>query len=250
MDDKTTSDENSLQFDFEYSSDDDRKSIASDTSTQLGEMEESYVLYESEDEGFPDIGDNAIPPAHHMDLPNNYKARTAALRARSWSTIDQRVLKVLDVMKEQGINVPVFFDALLWGTEGSFNSGRIRAARTSLLHSNELLHGLQRMWEPPHSSKTNKSPGSGARPALKGFVLQCMQDMQVKEMSALAAVLQSPANSFVEKDLTKVSLQVIANQMQEHAPSLWKYLLSGAHSKQQKKRNTKKCPDAVSLCSL
>jgi uncharacterized membrane protein len=74
-----------------------------------------------------------------------------------------------------------------------------------------------------------------------------MQEMQTQEMSALAAVLRSPTNSFVEKNLTKVSLPAIVEKMQESAPMLWNYLYDAAFSKQQRKRNTAKRPDKVSM---
>ena len=61
----------------------------------------------------------------------------------------EKVVKVLDVMADLGINLSIFLDALSWGDATCISDTKVRYARTGLMKSKELPLILRQWWKPP-----------------------------------------------------------------------------------------------------
>jgi hypothetical protein len=67
-----------------------------------------------------------------------------------------KVKGTLSFMKQQGINLPIFLDALSWGDLGCHSDPEVQYARTSLTVSNELPGILRRWYNPPRGSESEE----------------------------------------------------------------------------------------------
>ena len=260
-------------IDFNFDSDDDAVSVASNESISIevqdgvdsdheaaetmsdlhtamddgnGDDEDEWELY---DDGNKSNTESVIAqdgkPKDKSRISVFHEA-TASLRAKSWRDIHTRVRKVLDCMKDEGVNPQLFLDAFCWGTPECTRDPTIKNARTSFMTSKELPNIIRRWWKPPRSRKSKKSRSRAARNLMEKFALECISDIRDNEMNALSPKLQVGANSFVEKNLSSVKLQDIIDNMKDLAPTLWDVLYNAGHSKAQERRGTKKKPDKVS----
>ncbi|KAJ6587839.1 hypothetical protein B0H10DRAFT_2197752 [Mycena sp. CBHHK59/15] len=86
----------------------------------------------------------------------------------------EKVNKVLQTIREQGLDLAIFLDAVCWGSEACVSDDSIRFARTGLMVSDELPGILQRCYNPPRRSnkKKGKRPAGGCR-ALLDFATTC-----------------------------------------------------------------------------
>lgn len=80
-----------------------------------------------------------------------------------------KVKTILDCMNSQGVNLPLFLDALSWGDPRCHSDPKVQYARTSLMVSDELPGILERWHCPPRGSvkkegeTTNRSTQAIAR---------------------------------------------------------------------------------------
>ena len=74
----------------------------------------------------------------------------------------QTVKRVLDVLKEGGMDVAGFLDTLCWGNQLAIADPSMRSTRTSLTHSDRLAGIVSRWLRPPRTSKGG-SMAEGAR---------------------------------------------------------------------------------------
>ena len=75
----------------------------------------------------------------------------------------QTVKQVLCILKEGGMDVVGFLDALCWGNPLAVKDPTPRSARTILMHSNRLATVVSRWLCPPRTSQGG-SRSKGARP--------------------------------------------------------------------------------------
>ena len=52
-----------------------------------------------------------------FSLVTNSRDQMAKLRQKSWPTMREKILRILEVLKEEDINLPLFLDAFSWGKE-------------------------------------------------------------------------------------------------------------------------------------
>lgn len=225
----------------------DSDSDSSDSSFFLSSDGESISSVDSDDEqnnGAQPEDDEGPPPAIPLT-----QLETREMRDAVWGDVDQRVLNVLDSMAENGINVPIFMDALNWGTPVSYLNPVIRHARNVLLDSVELPNILERWWKPPRLPGSTNTRPRGARETMEKISLACIKEVVSEEMTALEGFLRTDSRPLVGNALTAIQLQNVANEMKEKTPVLWNILYNLAFTAKQERRETKKRPDKVSQSS-
>ena len=82
---------------------------------------------------------------------SDYQAKTAKLCSElpgDPEKLCQKVLRVLDTLDEVGLNLPLFLD-LMWGDPACRKDGRLKVARTYLMHDPSLSSILDRWYENP-----------------------------------------------------------------------------------------------------
>lgn len=176
-------------------------------------------------------------------------ATTRKKREKCWDDVHKRVLIVLHQMELQGLNLPIFLDALSWGTPECTTDPSIRYARSTLLHSKELPDILLRWWKPPRSRGSHKPRARGAKDAIEKVARLCLIDVHERELATVALFLKTQEDKLLT-ELAQVDIHEITRRMQEHAPNLWAFLYRTAYTPKQENRNTMKCPDMVRVFFL
>lgn len=160
---------------------------------------------------------------------------TANLRASLvGQNVAQKVRATLFFMEEQGINLPIFLDALSWGDTGCSSDHKIRYARTSLMVSTELPGILSRWYNPPRRShqKRGKRP-AGARAKLLNFAVAVVADRVDKELKLSASLFLSPPEDFSQESITSVNFNKLGVAVLEKAPITWQIFHRAAYSQKQ-----------------
>ncbi|KAJ3724390.1 hypothetical protein C8R42DRAFT_448918 [Lentinula raphanica] len=106
---------------------------------------EPYEISDDESDGCAEIfSDDEMEPAEPMALSNH---RTTKLAWKGRSRLDP-VLAVLDAIAAQGLDLPLFLDALFYGDSDCHSNQRCRYARDSLMTCEELPR-IVRVWHKP-----------------------------------------------------------------------------------------------------
>ena len=108
--------------------------------------------------------------------------RTKTRKEVVWDDVHLRVGRVLDYMSKEMIDVPIFLDALSWGTDKCTTDAKICYARTSLMKYPELPSILRKWWKPPRSKRYKKARPTGACSVMEDFALECTQDIVAREL--------------------------------------------------------------------
>ncbi|KAF9231156.1 hypothetical protein BU15DRAFT_82749 [Melanogaster broomeanus] len=157
-----------------------------------------------------------------------------------------KVLKILDSIREEGMTLSLFLDALSWGDEDCTASDRVRYARMGLLVSEELPGILARWYKPPRNKNKGRHP-AGARPAIEGFAVNCVTHLLDRQMEHIALHFVSPPSELSQTNLTTFNFKAFIQTVKGDAPLLWRVMRQVAYSEQQRLRNIHKDPDMVIL---
>lgn len=179
--------------------------------------------------------------------PSIYIENTQALKSRQQGGLVEPMHRILDAMAAEGFNVPLFLDALSWGTADCVQDARIRYARSSLLHSEQLPGLLQRWWKPPRTDLSRKSRPRGAKAVVEKFAAEVHRANLNTDLNNLAASFSSNGEDDVkEETLTSVSFARMIPETRLAGSRLWDTLRGLAYTPKQQNRNTHKNPDKVS----
>ncbi|KAK6971606.1 hypothetical protein R3P38DRAFT_3336690 [Favolaschia claudopus] len=164
-----------------------------------------------------------------------------------------KVLAVLETLKEQRIDLPIFLDAITWGDQDCVSNPTVQYARSSLMNSEELPKMLERWYHPPRRSGGRRP--AGARKILEtlrkppslllDFAFNCISDTVDTEMKIAAPLFLSPPEDLSEKHLTDLDSGVLKDEVQRSAPILWHLLHRAAYTPEQEARNKHKNPDMM-----
>ena len=210
------------------------------------EDEREYSLADESSDSDSDLEPMDIEETEYedeMDEPPAIQVgRTHVLQNRlAKGDLAPKVKYVLQAMKTVGMDVPIFLDALSWGTEECTRDGEIRYQRSALLQSKELPGILLRWWKAPKRSRVK-----AATSTMEAFAATCSQAILHWELKGVADIMLSPVGKDIEEDtLTGVNFKKMIHQMAVCAPTLWTTLRNLAYTPEQQKRNTSKNPDKV-----
>ncbi|KAJ7694729.1 hypothetical protein B0H14DRAFT_2419078, partial [Mycena olivaceomarginata] len=101
----------------------------------------------------------------------------------------KKVRNILDALKKEEMDLPIFLDALLWGDDECISDNRMRYARAALMTSEEFPGILERCYRPPRAVGT---PPKGGRVTLLKFAVGCVSDAIDREMKIAAPHFLSP----------------------------------------------------------
>jgi hypothetical protein len=154
----------------------------------------------------------------------------------------KKVKAVLAAVRTEGLNLPIFLDAVCWGDPQCIADATVRYARTSLMTSEELPGIIERCYNPPRP--VGERPGGG-RQVLFDFAVQCVSDAIDREMKISAPLFLSPPEELSEEHLTSLDFEALKVQVQTSAPNLWLIFRRAAYTPLQEARNKHKHPDMV-----
>ena len=100
----------------------------------------------------------------------------------------ETVKRVLDVLKEGGMDVVGFLDALCWENLLAVTDPTVRAARTSLTHSGRLATVVLKWLDPPRTSQGGSKAG-GARDTVLPLMIRTVKQIINKEMDVVVEEL-------------------------------------------------------------
>ena len=156
-----------------------------------------------------------------------------------------KVVKVLELMEELGINLTTFLDAVSWGIDVCISSSKVHAACTGLMNSDKLPEILHRWWKPPRVPGSGNPRLKGAGTVMQNFTQRCCHAIADQELERLAGLFKSPSGENVAKEkLTGTIFEDTIQEVKKSSPYLWSLLYGLAHREQQN-RNPHKNPNKV-----
>ncbi|KAI0369781.1 hypothetical protein BV20DRAFT_927317, partial [Pilatotrama ljubarskyi] len=112
------------------------------------------------------------------------------------------VLAVLACMKENGLSLFQFLEALSWGDRDCTVHPTIASYRREFLHHDRLLELLQRWRKPPRPPKSTKRRAQGGKKTLEEFALSCTTEIMKEELTKADRVLRPKHSRLRTEDLT------------------------------------------------
>ncbi|KAJ3972877.1 hypothetical protein EV361DRAFT_797279 [Lentinula raphanica] len=214
----------------------------------LNDYDSSFEPYEDSDHesdgDAEDFSEDEMEPAEPMVLSNH---RAIKLDWAERSRLDA-VLAVLDSISAQGLDLPLFLDALFYGDSDCHSNQRCRYARDSLMTCDELPRIVQAWHKPPRRPGGQKSRRPfGASRVMEDFALDCISSQVNRELRISAPLFASDPLDFSEDQLLGIDFKELKAQVLSQNPMLWRILRSAAYSQKQQLHNKRKDPDMVSL---
>ena len=157
----------------------------------------------------------------------------------------ETVKRVLDVMKEGGMDVIGFLDALCWGNLPAVTDPTVRAARTSLTHNDRLASVVSRWLHPPRTSQGG-STAVGARRVLLPLMISTVKEIVNKEMNAVVEELKEESAEVTEQSVLGTVIDQVQGKVWATAPVFYDIIKSAAWSERQEERNKQKDPAKAS----
>jgi hypothetical protein len=181
----------------------------------------------------------------HNPTSKPHLRQTATQRQFLESTGDiaPRVLKILNLMEELHVNLPLFLWAISWNVKELVSNSKARFARTALMMSDELPVILSNWHKPPRRHNAGIRT-KAAKQAMEHWALETLYQTFDEELSALAPTMELPQEELSEETLLSIRPQEMISEVQTQAPVLWK-LISHLVSTPDQASNTLKCPVMV-----
>ncbi|KIJ17501.1 hypothetical protein PAXINDRAFT_72558 [Paxillus involutus ATCC 200175] len=178
-------------------------------------------------------------------------AQTRGLKAKlEGQPMLPKIRRVLSVIREEGMNVPLFLDALFWGGEPECHADRtLGFARTALLVSEELPGIFERCYKPPCNHNKGPRPAGGHR-TLDTFAVQIIGDLVSHGMECLGLLFYSPPADLTTEHMTTFDFDEFASRIQGEAPLVWNIADKMVYSSKQRVRNAHKNPKMVRVTTL
>ena len=158
----------------------------------------------------------------------------------------ETVKHVLDVLKEGGMDVVGFLDALCWGNLLAVTDPTVRAARTSLTHSDRLATVVSKWLDPPQTSQGGSKAG-GARDTLLPLMIRTVKQIINKEMDAVIEELREDSAEVSEQTVLGTVVDEVQGKLPVVAPVFYNIIETAAWSERQEEQNSHKDPTKASF---
>lgn len=198
----------------------------------------------NEDEQVPSEDD--MPVALAPNASPIYQRTQSLGMALSGQSLCQKVIKVLDTMEREGIDMPIFLDAISWGDAECITNDKVRYARTALMGSRQLPGILKRWYNPPRS-KSKGQRAKGGHDHMEKFAIDCIAEKIQKEMDGAADMFKIPETHIVEENLLSLHLHELKLQARDEMPVFWSFLESVTKKKRSKSIDN---ADGAVVCSM
>lgn len=141
------------------------------------------------------------------------RERTERLREKfSGHLLCDAIERVIEYMKSEGLDVPLFLDGLLWGDKVCIRSGKLRHARRVLTNSAELPLILRRLWKPPRMTKMV----TGAQQVMEEFARQCSREVLDRQLERVAEYFKGSTKDDTKAEtLTHVNFSKMIEQLKQ-----------------------------------
>jgi len=175
-------------------------------------------------------------------------------RTHSWkSFLEQndllvdRVLRVLEFMNSQQIDLPLLLWAISWTVPELRSNPTVVYARTTLMVSIELPTILSHWHKPPrlHNSGFRTK---GAHEVMTEWAIATVSTLLDSEMAPIDTIM-TPNEPLSEEALLATKWRDTISDVQRCAPNTWRLFRHAAYTPAQDRRNTVKTPDAVRIYS-
>lgn len=206
-------------YDFSPYDESDYEGAMEDSSAESGLVDDEQVL--SED-------DTPVPNASPI-----YQCTQMLGTALSGQNLCQKVVRVLETMEREGIDLPLFLDAISWGDAECISNDRVRYARTALMGSRQLPGILKRWYNPPRT-KSKGQRAKGGHDQMEKFAINCITAKIQKEMDDAADIFKIPETHIVEEHLLSLHLHELKLQAKDVMPVFWSILESASKKKRKK----------------
>ena len=186
-------------------------------------LEEIFLFENEENAASDDVSDEEAPDLDGLssseesddeeDIPSAPLAifieNTRLKKAKFKGDLAAKVRNILGYITSLGLDLPLFLDAVSWGSPQCHSDRKIQHARTSLLTSEEIPQILRLWLKPPRRMKEGKGKRPvGARETLYQFALECVTKKVDREMKASAFLFTSPSEEFSEAHLLPVDMDL------------------------------------------
>ncbi|KAJ7159879.1 hypothetical protein C8R43DRAFT_1124238 [Mycena crocata] len=199
---------------------------------------DNHLGNEADIPSIPDDGSDHLHEPLHRTNSRHLREKLAP------GDLVKKVRNILDALKEEQINLPIFLDALCWGDTECISDKRMQYARTSLMTSEEFPGILERCYRPPRAIGT---PPKGGRVTLLEFAVKIVSDAIDQELKITAPHFLSPPEDLSEEHLTGLDFDELKLAVQTDASIFWRILHRAACTPEQTARNKHKNPDMVVL---
>lgn len=187
--------------------------------------------------------DNALPP----DASPIYQQTQRLGRALAGQNLCPKVLKVLETMDQEGIDLPLFLDAPSWGDAECISNAKVRYARTGLLGSLQLPRILKRWHNPPCDKQNKGQRSAGAHETLENFAKDCVANQIKEEMDSAADVFKASGDHIVEEHLMSIHLSELQQQASDRMPTFWSILEAATLNKTNISKGNEKMVCALEI---
>ncbi|PPR01081.1 hypothetical protein CVT24_000392 [Panaeolus cyanescens] len=127
--------------------------------------------------------------------------------------IFEGVVRTIQTMRENGINLPIFLDAISWGLKRPTQDSICRYQRTALLHYKNLSAILERWQHPLRSASGVKRP-AGASKTMVDFAIHTTSTQISKELKKISPIFRLKTGDDVDaKKKTEIVLKLLAIYM-------------------------------------
>jgi hypothetical protein len=191
--------------------------------------------------------DDTTDDSDNLDTPTPLTSTASfqsGLGKESEEGIYNKVKVVLDCMKKEGLDLPIFLDAVCWGNGKCVADPQVHFVCTTLLTSEVFPLLLHRWWRPPGArSESSRKP-------VQDFAVEVVTHIIESEMHIISPCMSSPEDSLSEESLTSLDLEDLSAFLYSEAgaPVIWSLLEKAGWSKKQATKNTHKTPKNVCQC--
>lgn len=164
--------------------------------------------------------------------------------------VQSRIVRVLEFMEQLHLDVATFLYYFSWHLSDVPTHGKLKYARTALMHSDLLTPILQNWMQPPRMHQTGIRT-EAAKKTLSTWAVAHVKTCIDAEMQALAPVFTTSPDKFDEARMLSIKLPSLIATTKALAPVMWDLAHAASTTPRQLQRNTYKNSEPVifSFCA-